>query len=306
MVIRKIALVVSVLLFASAVKAQQPNLVKTPLGTPVTLGTTTNDEYTYQWYRDGIAIANETKSKITTTVAGSYQVSAINKGNCESDLSDAFVVFVEYADLQVTKKSESRHVAPNETFEYKIVARNNGNTANVNIEVTDVLPVRLRFVATDNEAASYVNGVIRWKIDRLDNGEEKTLSIKVQGKLEGFVSNTAIISGDAAMPDPNLSNNTSIDTKKIIGDIKIPNIITPNGDGKNDVFKVEGIELFPNNTLAIFNRWGNEVFRSAGGYQNNWNGNGLSEGTYYYVINLVGKDGATQKMTGWVTLLRDK
>ena len=55
----------------------------------------------------------------------------------------------------------------------------------------------------------------------------------------------------------------------------VPNIITPNGDGINDVFTVPCLTEYPNHELSIFNRWGDEVFRAAP-YQQNW------EGTYKF------------------------
>jgi len=42
----------------------------------------------------------------------------------------------------------------------------------------------------------------------------------------------------------------------------VPNVITPNGDGLNDLFVIRNVEDFPNASLAIFNRWGQEVFSS--------------------------------------------
>lgn len=53
--------------------------------------------------------------------------------------------------------------------------------------------------------------------------------------------------------------------------IVIPQLFTPNADGKNDVFVIEGLERYPNNTVNIYNRWGNLVY-SATNYQNNWDG----------------------------------
>ncbi|WP_199141621.1 gliding motility-associated C-terminal domain-containing protein [Pedobacter sp. ASV12] len=67
--------------------------------------------------------------------------------------------------------------------------------------------------------------------------------------------------------------------------LQIPNLFTPNGDGINDVFEIRGLDLFAQNDLVIVNRWGNEVFR-ANSYQNNWTGEGLNEGTYYYVLRV--------------------
>lgn len=306
--IRKTIFLLLLFLHVTIAKAQQnPNEIRVPLGTPVPLTVQSDGNYSYQWYRDGRAIANEIRNRIVATVAGRYQVKAINTGDCQSEFSDVFEIIYEYSDLEVNKKSESRHVGPNETFEYQIVAKNNGNTDNTNVIVSDVLPNTLKFESLDNLAASYNEGIITWNIALLRVNVPQTLTVKVKGKVEGVVVNTAIIAGtNSSLPDPNLANNTSTDTKKIIGNIKTPNVITPNGDGKNDVFKIEGIELYRENTLSIFNRWGNEVFRSAGGYRNNWDGNGLSEGTYYYVLKLVSREGVDSSVTGWITLLRDK
>ncbi len=299
-------LLLFLLLQVLQVQAQQPNPIRIRLGTSITIGAAYDQEFSYRWYRDGRLIANENGSRLTTNLPGEYQLEAISMYDCVSDKSDPFVILVDYADLEVIKKSEGRAVGPNETFEYTIIARNNGNTATTDIVVTDVLPTNLLFVAMDDNRAKYENGVITWSLPQLDDGESQLLKIQVQGKVDGLVYNKAEISGDPSMPDPNLTNNASTDIKKIIGDIKVPNVITPNGDGKNDVFKVEGIELYPDNTVAIFNRWGNEVFRSSGGYKNNWDGNGLSEGTYYYIFKMVGKDGKPKNIAGWVTILRDK
>lgn len=87
--------------------------------------------------------------------------------------------------------------------------------------------------------------------------------------------------------------------------ITIPNIFTPNGDGKNDVFEIKGLEAYPGSQLVIYNRWGNEVYRSDS-YQNNWNGSGLAEGTYYYLLNRKDHEGTVTVFKGWVFLKRTK
>ncbi|RYG19130.1 MAG: T9SS type B sorting domain-containing protein [Chitinophagaceae bacterium] len=308
MSLRKLIFLVVLLLQVKFAIAQTSiPLVRVPYGTPVTLTANSNGTYTYQWYRDGNAIANETRSQITVRSAGKYQVRAVNTLDCASDPSEIVEVIYEYSDLEVIKKSETRAVGPNETFKYTITAKNNGNTNNTNVIVTDRLPANLKFIGVNKPEATYENGLITWRIPSLLVNVDQELIVEVQGKVEGVVVNTAVIRGtNPALPDRVDGNNTSTDTKKIIGNIKIPNVITPNGDGKNDVFKIEGIELYKENTLSIFNRWGNEVFRSAGGYQNNWSGEGLSEGTYYYVLKLVSKEGTDSSATGWITLLRDK
>lgn len=84
----------------------------------------------------------------------------------------------------------------------------------------------------------------------------------------------------------------------------IPNLYTPNGDGTNDAFEIRGLDLFAENDIVIVNRWGNEVYRTTG-YKNNWTGEGLNEGTYFYLLRVKETAGAEwQVFKGYVTLVR--
>jgi gliding motility-associated-like protein len=67
--------------------------------------------------------------------------------------------------------------------------------------------------------------------------------------------------------------------------VKIPNIITPNGDAYNQYFYINKIELYRKSELTILDRWGKQVYH-AKNYQNNWDGTGLSRGVYFYVLDL--------------------
>jgi len=82
----------------------------------------------------------------------------------------------------------------------------------------------------------------------------------------------------------------------------IPNAVTPNSDGKNDLFVIQGLENYDSADLTIFNRWGNEVYRSRN-YKQNWDAAGVSEGTYYYRLALI-KDGVETIQKGWVLVKR--
>jgi gliding motility-associated-like protein len=74
-----------------------------------------------------------------------------------------------------------------------------------------------------------------------------------------------------------------------ITNCQLPTVITPNGDGINDVFVVSCPSSSPI-SFCVFNRWGIEVYRNENYGQNsnffdgNYQGSPLPDGTYYYVI----------------------
>lgn len=68
------------------------------------------------------------------------------------------------------------------------------------------------------------------------------------------------------------------------GEFIFPNIITPNGDGVNDYFKIKGLDEFVNDwSIDIYNREGRRVFHSDN-YHNEWNAPDVKDGVYFYVF----------------------
>lgn len=70
--------------------------------------------------------------------------------------------------------------------------------------------------------------------------------------------------------------------------IKATNIISPNGDGVNDKWVIDNIDLYPNNQVRVFDKAGRFIYGKKG-YDNSWegtlNGAPLAEGSYYYTID---------------------
>jgi gliding motility-associated-like protein len=79
--------------------------------------------------------------------------------------------------------------------------------------------------------------------------------------------------------------DTCMDVLVIPAEVGIPNIITPNNDGLNDQLHFLNLAYFDTNRLWVYNRWGNLVFESAQ-YQNTWGGDNLSDGTYFFVLEV--------------------
>ncbi|MBC5993978.1 ice-binding family protein [Pontibacter cellulosilyticus] len=86
-------------------------------------------------------------------------------------------------------------------------------------------------------------------------------------------------------------------------DLVFPNVFSPNNDGNNDTWVVKNLNKYTDNNLTIINRWGNEVYK-AKSYQNNWTGDGLSEGTYYYIVRATMCDGKDKIFKGYVMIVR--
>lgn len=105
--------------------------------------------------------------------------------------------------------------------------------------------------------------------------------------------------------------------------LKIPNVFTPNGDQWNQYFKIEieeeggeggdakadgnGEEKFINdyylsNTLVVFDRWGRKVYEKDN-YENDWDGDNLSDGTYFYILVCKGQV-STDEYKGVITIMR--
>ncbi|WP_299255856.1 gliding motility-associated C-terminal domain-containing protein [uncultured Aquimarina sp.] len=112
--------------------------------------------------------------------------------------------------------------------------------------------------------------------------------------------NNGEISSDVITPDDYEVLTFGSSNRLFDGDLEIFTAVSPNGDGMNDTFKIQGLSKFPDNELFIYNRWGILVFQKEA-YHENQNFEGISEGratiskeselpegTYYYVLNITG------------------
>ncbi|MCS6904729.1 MAG: gliding motility-associated C-terminal domain-containing protein [Bacteroidia bacterium] len=118
----------------------------------------------------------------------------------------------------------------------------------------------------------------------LQSGDEVRAYAIIKPNCKGSETRSPVVSQVVKSPD----------------EIRVYTAFSPNGDGFNDVLEIENIQFYKEAELVIYNRWGQEVFR-AKGYQNNWNGDNLPDGTYYYILDL--KDGKAA-MKGYITILR--
>lgn len=137
-------------------------------------------------------------------------------------------------------------------------------------------------------SANYLNIVYEWSVGEL-------------ALVESFINKEYIL------------NNGLLQTQKIallsiqnISQIIPNNILTPNGDGDNDIWIIEDIKQYPENEILVFDRAGQQVFYSKN-YQNNWDGKiegkTLNEGAYYFVIKIT--DGMKSEIKkGYLTIIQ--
>ena len=93
--------------------------------------------------------------------------------------------------------------------------------------------------------------------------------------------------------------------------LEIYNALSTNGDGLNDVLVIRNVNLYPDNNIVIFNKWGVVIYQATGYGQNNKffrgkvNTNGkdeetVSTGTYYYVFKYKDKNNVEKTVVGYL------
>ncbi|MEO8069330.1 MAG: gliding motility-associated C-terminal domain-containing protein [Flavobacteriales bacterium] len=109
-------------------------------------------------------------------------------------------------------------------------------------------------------------------------------------------------------PCPSSSDTMSVMQQDCLTLI-IPDAFSPNRDGTNDTYVIDGLQFYPNNSIKVFNRWGSPVLERSP-YNNDWDGRSenslnwgeeLPESTYYYILDL--GDGS-DPYTGYIYLKR--
>jgi gliding motility-associated-like protein/uncharacterized repeat protein (TIGR01451 family) len=232
----------------------------------------------------------------------------VNPGNND----DAFVFFRilnNDADLSISKEALSDDVFEGDLFDYEIVVRNVGQTDATNVVVVDNLPSGVTYqshTVSANTTGSQVGVTVtgnnlRFTVPFMGPGTSVTLRIRVKAGAAGTVVNTAVVS--SSEDDTNEGDNTD-SAQTVIQPFRIPNVITPNGDGKNDRFEIKGLGKYASNSIVIFNRYGDHVFERAN-YGNDWDAPGQVAGTYFYVLRVTGGSGETTEFKGWIQVIKD-
>ncbi|MCJ8289737.1 MAG: gliding motility-associated C-terminal domain-containing protein, partial [Flavobacteriales bacterium] len=209
--------------------------------------------------------------------------------NLEQDSSYAFIwTLMNGVCGNIGSDTIDIYIAANPIANSDSLTISNGSEGLIEILLNDSIPLSVNYSLLD--APQYGTATV------LNNGISYTTSSSQTS--DAFIYELCL---DAC---PSMCD-TALVTIDIAPYLNAPDLITPNGDGTNDAFVIQGIENFPNNQLHIYNRWGNEIFYIEN-YQNDWTGEfnnkELPVGTYYYVF--ISQDTGELIMNGYITLQR--
>ncbi|PZX48555.1 DUF7507 domain-containing protein, partial [Algoriphagus chordae] len=229
------------------------------------------------------------------------------------DNQDDAVVFIalvnDEVNLNITKTSFEKEIFVGDEFEYEIVLSNIGGTLATNVIVSDDLPNNVIYLSsevTDNSSNADVTVAVTgsrltWTIPSLDADATVTFRVKVEAQTAGAITNIVLV--DSEEEDTDESDNQANDVNTI-KPFHIPNVITPNNDGDNDSFEIEGISIFVSTDITIFNRFGDHVLEQKN-YKNDWDAPGQTAGTYFYVLKATDKNGQEHEYKGWIQVIKD-
>ncbi len=266
------------------------------LNNPIDLTAQTVQGGTYNWTSTtgfSSTLQNPVITSASHADAGTYSLTVSALGCTSVPSTLVMIIFnCDSADVGVVKTVNNAHPIIGHEVVFTIVATNYGpNTAN-GVLVKDSLLSGYTYVSSSTTTGTYNPSNGDWTIGTLSKGASEQMTITATVTALGNYLNTATITSFEI--DSNLANNTS-SVITYPTDFFIPEGFSPNGDGINDVFVIRGIVNYPQNTILIYNRWGDQVFE-ASPYQSTWNGTStmglrvggseLPTGTYFYLLNL--------------------
>jgi gliding motility-associated-like protein len=245
-----------------------PNQVAICGGENVVLSATKHNSSTYNWYKNGTLVDGNASSEYTTNVAGNYTVDVKSSHNCISNISAA-------ATVEIENIPETPQIYADGSPAKGIIMRNVGTTINFTVNNADA------------------NSTYQWT----QNGSA-LLTNEMLNLTNLLPSDAGVYSVVAYSQKAHCQSQASSVELQIVKDIFVPKILSPNGDGDNDVLKIIGTEIYKSVEITIINRWGNEVFRSAN-YDNTWDGNDLPDGVYFYKLKLTDTQNYVSEETGY-------
>ena len=128
---------------------------------------------------------------------------------------------------------------------------------------------------------------------------EKAKALTGENSLPLTITNNVTVVSTENEINPGDNTATDVNT---IRPFFIPNLITPNGDGRNETFKIKGLGKFLSNETVILNRYGDTFFQRRN-YGNDWDAPGQGAGTYFCVLTGANSQGRTHVFKGLIQVV---
>lgn len=292
--------------------------------------------YTYQWS------SGQTTQDISNLLPGSYLVSVRDVNFCLSTLSVTITgpapLVYDISSTNVLCSGQSNGAIDltvnGGTPPYKYFWNKGGNLIAQTQDLNNISAgtyvlqlnddnncIRGASVTVGTQSSPIVIGVNEKVDESCDGKSDGKLEVSVSGGTAPYTfswSNQAstqnitnITKGNYTLTVAdaigcNATQSFIVGVKGACMDINIPNSFTPNGDGVNDKWIIRNLDKFSQNSVEIYNRWGQLIF-STNGYNdsNAWdgtyNGEQVSSAVYYYFINL---GNGTELFKGTLTVVR--
>ena len=144
-----------------------------------------------------------------------------------------------------------------------------------------------------NEYKGWETGVLKYEVLRKVNQEQLYNEVSTVSKsaTDAIISDIKYIRQCYVVKAiPKEGFGYSYSNEYCVGrkiSLVVSNAFSPNGDNKNDVWVIEDLEYHKDNQVRVYNQWNNLVFQKKG-YNNDWDGGNLPDGTYYYVVEADG------------------
>ena len=242
-----------------------------------------NDDYNYQWFKDGIALIGETSPQLSEMYGeGDYAVQILDgTGSCR--ISQAFAY-----EIPTFSSFQAETICHGEEYLF-------GNQyLNASGFYQDTIKTP--------EGCDHFMSLSLEVVEALSD----TISARIFESEEYTVGNNSFM--DEGIHFTNLISREGCDSLVVLNlsyyNIFIPNVFSPNDDGINDQFTAYSINGdILDQELSIFDRWGNNLFTGS-----KWDGQSQGEsvnpGVYIYVFKLKMSDGVERQFSGAVTVLK--
>lgn len=233
-----------------------------------------------------------------------------DQNNIDTTQTEATLTVLEdtsNVDIELLKSVSQASVFLNDEIDFTITATNLGTTTATQIEILESLPTGYQYLSHSTTQGTYDLISSIWSLSNLDSNQSESLTITVRVISSENLLNIAILN-QVNEVDRDHSNNEDSAETSVDNCLQIPQGISPNNDGLNDLFVIPCLELYAENSIKIFNRYGTLIFQTDA-YKNDWNGRAntgfpknsglLPVGTYYYILEI---SETIKPVIGWVYL----